>query len=94
MSKLLGGIFVLIGFAVLIVNLVFKSWLDKTIPSIASLGVIVLGIAAVILIIIGLLFFRGSGNSNKMPPQAAEEVPIYHGEGKNRKIVGYRKESK
>jgi hypothetical protein len=39
------------------------------------------------------LSLSGSSSSNKIK-QAEEEVPIYEGEGKKRKIVGYRKASK
>lgn len=35
-----------------------------------------------------------SGSSSSKVKQASEEVPIYEGEGKKRKIVGYRKADK
>ena len=92
MNKALGIVLVIAGFAVLIVNLVFKSWFDTNFPSIASFGIIGSGILAIALIVVGLLFFNRRGSY--APPQSAEEVPIYHGEGKHRKIVGYRKEAK
>lgn len=91
-NKALGAILVLAGFAVLIVNLVFMNWLKNNFPSIASFGVVGSGIIALVLIVVGLFVF--GIKSNSAPPQAAEEVPIYHGEGSKRKIVGYRKEEK
>lgn len=47
-----------------------------------------IGIAAVVLGVIISLKFSGEKKSN----QAAEELPIYEGVGKKRKIVGYRKD--
>ena len=46
-----------------------------------------------ILVVAGLVVLIMSNNSSKSSPiqQAKEEVPIYEGEGKHRKIVGYRK---
>lgn len=40
--------------------------------------------------IITLMLSNSSGSSSNVK-QAKEEVPIYEGEGKHRKIVGYRK---
>ena len=42
------------------------------------------------LIIVGVVISLRSGGSGRTK-QAKEEVPIYEGVGKNRKIVGYRK---
>ena len=49
--------------------------------------------AGVILVALGIviLFMTGKSSSSGSIKQAAEEVPIYEGEGKHRKIVGYRK---
>lgn len=47
-------------------------------------------IAGVVIIIIGVSFtFTKSSNKIK---HAQEEVPIYEGVGKNRRIIGYRRE--
>lgn len=47
-----------------------------------------IGIAAVVLGVIIALKFSGE----KKGKQGAEEIPIYEGVGKKRKIVGYRKD--
>ena len=46
-----------------------------------------------ILVVAGIVVLIMSNNSSKSSSikQAKEEVPIYEGEGKHRKIVGYRK---
>jgi hypothetical protein len=49
--------------------------------------------AGIILVAAGIIimFMSGRSSSSGNIKQAAEEVPIYEGEGKHRKIVGYRK---
>jgi len=49
--------------------------------------------AGVVLIAGGIALVMSEGSSSKIK-QAAEEVPIYEGTGKNRKIVGYQKGNK
>ncbi len=52
-------------------------------------------IAGIILIILGVVFSLADKSSSKKGKnkveQEKEEVPIYSGEGKSRKIVGYQK---
>lgn len=48
-------------------------------------------IAGLVLLILGFLFVNSSSSKSRVT-QSEEEVPIYQGEGKKRKIVGYRKE--
>ena len=85
----------LIGYGISGVGLVAVAF-NKTIaslPLISSLGAkavtysLVGGIA---LVVVGIALVMGEGTSGKVK-QAATEVPIYEGEGKKRKIVGYRK---
>ena len=45
-------------------------------------------IAGVALIVVGIILITAGRGKIK---HAAEEVPIYQGEGKKRKIIGYRK---
>lgn len=52
--------------------------------SFITLGIILVAAGVVIMFLSG----RQSGDNAK---QVKEEVPIYEGEGKHRKIVGYRK---
>lgn len=48
--------------------------------------------AGIILIVVGVvLALKGTGGRRRVK-HAKEEVPIYEGEGKNRKIVAYRKD--
>jgi hypothetical protein len=49
-------------------------------------------IGSVVLILIGIAFTLTK--SSEKVAQATEEVPIYQGEGKERKIVAYKKASK
>lgn len=52
-------------------------------------------IAGVVLVAIGVvIMFMSNKASSSNVKQASEEVPIYEGEGKHRKIIGYKKESK
>jgi hypothetical protein len=43
------------------------------------------------LLVGGIAFLAIANKGSSTVKQAQEEVPIYQGEGKNRKIVGYRK---
>ncbi len=43
-------------------------------------------IAGLVLVIMGIFFVLSKGSK-----QSAEEIPIYEGTGKKRKIIGYRK---
>jgi len=47
----------------------------------------------VVLVVIGIILVTLDGKSGKKKAkQVKEEVPIYEGSGKNRKIVGYQRE--
>jgi hypothetical protein len=48
-------------------------------------------IAGVGLILIGIFMLMNPSQRQQKVVHAKEEVPIYEGEGKNRRIVGYRK---
>jgi len=65
----------------------------RTAAKVPALGIAdsILMIIGVVIVLAGVVFaFNPSSSSAKQ----AEEVPIYEGEGKNRRIVGYRKMSK
>lgn len=91
MKKLVGVILIAFGLAVFAITSVpqLKSLVPASILALAPLKYIVIG--GLILIIIGALFFMGKGGSHNVK-QANEEVPIYEGEGKHKKIVGYKRE--
>ena len=47
-------------------------------------------LAGFVLVAIGIVFLLSNSSSSNVK-HASEEVPIYQGTGKNRKIVGYQK---
>ena len=91
MAKIIGYILALIGLAII----AFSSKI-VTIPFIAAMakGMIYTIIAGVAFVAVGvvLVLAKEPSSSGKAPAHAKEEVPIYTGEGKKRKIVGYRKD--
>jgi len=90
MSKILGMILALAGLAVV----VFYSTISK-VPFLSTLKPAFILIFGLALVILGIVFiFQGGSSSGSNPKQAAEEVPIYEGEGKKRRIVAYRKAGK
>jgi len=91
MKKLVGYIISVVGILVMVVSfgginlgLDFLNNLDKK----------YIMIAGIILIILGVVFSLTDKSSSKKKKieHASEEVPIYSGEGKGRKIVAYRKD--
>ena len=85
-----------IGYGVAVVGLVVMAFGFNIIPlKIAFLeGVasnIIAGVGIALVIVGAVLSAKGTGGSRKAK-HAVEEVPIYEGTGKNRKIVGYRKD--
>lgn len=80
--KLLGYILAVLGLALVALSKVISA-------KISILKELYVIIGGVILVAVGivLLLSNSSGNVN----QASEEVPIYSGTGKHRKIVGYQK---
>jgi hypothetical protein len=89
MKKVIGMILSLAGLALLAIASFpglesYLSWL----PSFIQIKYVM--IAALGLVIIGVIFTFDKGGRKKIK-QVSEEVPIYEGEGKHRRIVGYRK---
>ena len=85
MAKLLGYIIALAGLSVLAASF-FSSSLP--LPSQITPKYLMIGGLAIIIIGIAISMWNSSSRSK----QSAEEVPIYAGTGKHRKIVGYRRE--
>lgn len=86
-SKLVGYLFAFLGLVSLVLSFegVRKSaGINISFP---LLNTILIG-AAFILLAIGIIFVYQTGSSSGK--KQAEEVPIYEGEGKNRRIVGYK----
>ena len=85
-----------VGYGVAVAGLVIMALGFNIIPfKIALLegiaGNIISGVGIALVIIGAILAAKGTGGSSKVK-NAAEEVPIYEGTGKDRKIVGYRKD--
>jgi len=91
MAKAFGYISAILGIMIIIFSkkITALSFI-ATIPKI-NIYATVLGVA---LVLVGVIFMMEKSSSSGKVKQAAEEVPIYEGEGKKRKIVGYKKESK
>lgn len=62
--------------------------------NLGSKGLVYTAVAGVALVAVGIVLVMGDSSSSSKVKQVAEEVPIYEGEGKNRRIVGYKKSSK
>jgi len=85
----------MVGYVVSIVGLVVMSLgfniINFKITLLEGVSANIIAGAGIGLIIIGVvLSLKGSGG--RRSKQAKEEVPIYEGVGKKRKIVGYRKD--
>lgn len=86
-NKVLGYVIAVIGILVLALSYpAFRNPLGIT-----SLGIAdsIAMIAGLVIAVIGIFI-----SYNKSSGKQAEEVPIYEGEGKGRRIVGYRKMGK
>lgn len=91
MVKILGYLIALLGLGIVILSFNIKR-LNIALPT--SLKTSYIMIAGLAIVIIGVAFTLKKKSSNSKITQATEEVPIYEGEGKQRKIVGYKKEGK
>ena len=80
-----------IGLAIIVLSNQIFNVLLKMIPSLKLPIVIVLGVAFVL---VGVILLMDKGSSSSSVQHAAEEVPIYEGEGKHKRIIGYKKAPK
>ena len=53
---------------------------------------IISGVGIVIVVAGVILAMKGTGGKRRKVSKGEDEVPIYEGTGKNRKVVGYRKD--
>jgi len=86
LTKILGGISAILGAGAILAS---KGKLHDSLPIIKSMSmnnILIIG-GALVLLGIGLLMAGKMGIR-----QSSEEVPIYEGEGRKRKIVGYKRE--
>jgi hypothetical protein len=87
MKRMVGYSIAVVGLAVMALGLNIINWETPLLEGLSSNIIMIIGIAVVIVgVVISLK--SGGGRANT---QASEEVPIYEGTGKKRKIVGYRK---
>lgn len=89
-TKILGYVIAVLGLAVIALSnsIVKLPFLNST-----AKGLLYVAMAGIVLIAVGIALSL-TGSSGSSIKQAEEEVPIYEGEGKKRKIVGYQKEAK
>ncbi len=89
MKKLVGYIISILGLAVLVVGVGVIKITSEILNSISSFYILGLGIGLVILGVVVVMLDKD--NRKIKNKQSEEEVPIYEGTGKKRKIVGYRR---
>lgn len=88
MNKVIGYVISIVGIVVMALSFgLFK----VNLPLLETLKPMYLTILGVVLIGSGVAIALIFDKKSKKHHQADEEVPIYEGTGKNRKIVGYRR---
>jgi hypothetical protein len=87
MNSIIGYILSAIGLGVVLTSEKIVLFLAKYFQ--IKLAIIIA--AGIALILLGIIILMNPSNNKGKISQASEEVPIYEGEGKHRKIVGYRK---
>lgn len=76
-----------------LIILLGASKIQEILSNIIEIKLPLIIIAGIGLIIAGIIFLINPQKQSKNKPTLSkEEVPIYQGEGKNRKIVAYRKD--
>ena len=90
MNKLISYVIAVIGLAIVVLSLNLAKIKLNLPVAVKPQYVMVIGI---VVFILGIVLSLSKEKAGKIK-QAEEEVPIYHGEGKSRKIVGYRKGEK
>lgn len=87
MNSVVGYVISIVGLGVLLAYSKISEFIARYV-AIKDLYIIVVG---VVLVTAGVIVLMGSSGSSSRVSQSHEEVPIYEGVGKHRKIVGYRK---
>ena len=87
MNKVIGYVVAIVGIVVMALGFDLLGFNVAFLEGVAS--TYIAGVGIVIIIVGVVLAMKGSGGRVK---RAAEEIPIYEGTGKKRKIVGYRKD--
>lgn len=91
MNKILSYIIAVVGLAVTVLSLNLNRIKLNLPVAVKPQYIMVVGI---VIFILGIVLSLNESKASGKIRQAEEEVPIYHGEGKHRKIVGYRKGEK
>lgn len=86
-TKIAGYILAIAGLGVIALS----SMISKMLSFLGAKATIYTIVGGVALIVLGVVLVLAEGGFGGKPKQAEEEVPIYEGTGKKRKIVGYRK---
>jgi len=89
-TKILGYVIAILGLAVIALS---NSIVKLPFLNSSAKGLLYVAMTGVVLIAVGIALALTGSSSSSSIKQAAEEVPIYEGEGKKRKIVAYKKES-
>lgn len=92
MKKLVGYLISVAGIAVMALGFGMINLDLKILKTIGPRYVVVAGIIGIISGVILSLNPKDSKKRKDKPKQSKSEVPIYEGEGKTRKIVGYQKD--
>jgi membrane-bound ClpP family serine protease len=91
MKKLVGYVLAIAGLAVMVVGLGMISFEWEFLKGIKSSYFTVVSLILILVGVVLVVIDKNPRSSRKKEKQAEQEVPIYEGEGKNRKIVGYRR---
>ena len=87
MNKVIGYVVAVVGLVVIAMGSGFFGEVDLL--GITSLQVSIAGVA---LVVLGVVLSMVGGRGGRKVSKGNDEVPIYEGVGKKRRIVGYRKD--
>ncbi|PIN92664.1 hypothetical protein COU61_01370 [Candidatus Pacearchaeota archaeon CG10_big_fil_rev_8_21_14_0_10_35_13] len=92
--KIISYALIIVGFVFLASNIgKLQDFIFRIIPFMSSFNKTVSLIIAGVLIVVGLFLAPQSGKKkNKKDDDKFEEVPIYEGHGKTKKVIGYKKD--
>jgi hypothetical protein len=88
--KVVGYVLSIIGLAIIGLS----NWLLKTLSFLDRFGAkanAYVVVAGAVFVVIGVVLISADSSSSGKIKQSHEEVPIYEGEGKKRRIVGYKR---
>ena len=89
MNKVLGYVIAVIGIVLIALSTAFTQVISKSCVLHGIKQIYILA-AGIVFVVIGIFFVLSSDSSVKQP----REVPIYEGEGKKRKVIGYKRMGK